>query len=150
MDFSFGSKSTHVDPVSCLIGFLVGYLMSHGFNGIIVFIFLLTFLYLVCILVVRSILCFVMNFVDINDYVALSQSQTKFMNKNDILRKKPVESVLSIEYNMWSNIITVSRDMKTVICTDKDLIVSLCKKYINIFLFWDIFFHAYPLQIIFK
>lgn len=142
MDFTFGSRATRIDPLSCLIGFLVGYLLSHGFNGVIN----LALLYMICVLVTRSVLSFFINLIDVNDYIAFTQ----ISRNNDTYAKKHVDSVLSIEYNVWSNVVTVSRDMKTVICTDKDIIKFLCKKYFNVFLCWDIFYHAVPLRIVFK
>lgn len=58
--------------------------------------------------------------------------------------------VMSFDYNVVYNTVTVTRSVTSVLKTDKDKIETAFKKSMSIILFWDVLLHIQPVKIVFK
>lgn len=58
--------------------------------------------------------------------------------------------VMSFDYNVVYNTVTVTRSVTSVLKTDKDKIETTFKKSMSIILFWDVLLHIQPVKIVFK
>lgn len=127
--------------MNCLMGLFIGCVFLIKDFDCIVF---LSLIYIVIVFVARCLANYMINFIDVNDYVRSVHP------KHNELNKQIVAGILSIEYNAWTNVVTVYRDKKTRMATKKYIIKFLCKKYFNTVLCWDVFYYMYPLQIDFR
>lgn len=59
-------------------------------------------------------------------------------------------SNMHFEYNSIYNTVNVRRSLTTKVLTDKDAIINNLRKCFNMLLFFDIFYHIFPLKIAFE
>ncbi|AYV76434.1 MAG: hypothetical protein Terrestrivirus6_60 [Terrestrivirus sp.] len=57
---------------------------------------------------------------------------------------------IQIEYNVIYNAIKIRRSLTGKFLTDKDAIISDCRRSFNIILCYDIYYHMFPLKIHFE
>jgi hypothetical protein len=59
-------------------------------------------------------------------------------------------SDMHFEYNSFYNNVTVRRSLTGKVLTDKDVIINNLRNAFNILLFFDIFYHIFPLKVTFE
>ncbi|AYV76741.1 MAG: hypothetical protein Terrestrivirus13_7 [Terrestrivirus sp.] len=59
-------------------------------------------------------------------------------------------SNMHFEYNTFYNTIAIRRSLTSKVLTDKDTIINNLKQCFNMLLFFDIFYHVFPLKITFE
>lgn len=80
---------------------------------------------------------------------ANSEEISKSMNKQfgaAIFNRADIQ----IEYNVIYNAIKIRRSLTGKFLTDKDAIISDCRRSFNIILCYDIYYHMFPLKIHFE
>ncbi|VBB17914.1 hypothetical protein YASMINEVIRUS_377 [Yasminevirus sp. GU-2018] len=131
-------SNSKVDVISLSLGIGIGFFLGSVLKPAGV----LLMLYSIIVFVARCIVAFCVNTTTPTDFANV-------YNGPDVSRVSGKDLDIHFDYNIFTNTVTVTRSMGTVIKTDKDRIQFLIKKTTSIVFFWDIFNHVSPLKVVF-
>lgn len=128
------SKSKNADLIWFSFGLVFGLVISNQFGDLVDFIISVSILYSIAMLGCRIFICWL-----IHDSFSIGYAKRYGLTLENI----------SMEYNIWNNVMTIKRDIAGKLSTSKDDIDTRCKKIFYNYLFWDVLYHAHPIKIMY-
>lgn len=118
--------------ISGCMGFSLSYFITGNSCFMFSFLFTIIILYTFMVFLARCAFAF-----------CVSVGFEEFVKKEcDLIVDK-----ISVEYNIWTNEITIRRDLIASFSTSKDKIEYAFRRVCTTYFFWDLYFHIYPLKI---